>query len=148
MAESHAPAVLAAPPTVDAMLDMLTDQYGLNAPASDLLYADPCAALLDNVQVGDLVGTHLAAGKACRHLAFTQKNADWQLWVENGRQPVPRKLVINDKERMGWPQYAVTFLDYDFHPRLPSGLFTFVPAKDARQIDFLPLGAGPRGEGK
>jgi len=82
-------AVLDAPATVDALLTMLEEKYGIVAPLSDILYADPCASLLDDVQVGDTLGDHLAAGKSCRHLLFTQKNADWQLWIENGKEPVP-----------------------------------------------------------
>jgi hypothetical protein len=135
-------AVLEVPPTVDGMLAMLSEKYGLAAPTSDFLYADPCAALLEDVLTGDLVGEHLAAGRPCLHLAFTQTDVDWQLWVEEGKQPLPRKLVITDKEKMGWPQYAATFTRFDFHPRLASGLFTFTPAKDARKIDFLPLAKG------
>lgn len=139
-------AVLAAPPTVDALLDMLASQYGASAPLSDLLYADPCKSVLDNVRVGDTLGDHLAAGRSCRHLYFTQANADWQLWIENGKQPVPRKLVIIDKEKMGWPQYEATLVRFDFHPRLAPGLFTYTPAKNMRKIDFLPVGATQAGE--
>jgi len=139
-------AVLDAPATVDALLTMLEEKYGIVAPLSDILYADPCASLLDDVQVGDTLGDHLAAGKSCRHLLFTQKNADWQLWIENGKEPVPRKLVINDKEKMGWPQYAATFVRFDFHPRLSPGLFTYTPGKNMRRIDFLPVGAAQAGE--
>jgi hypothetical protein len=135
-------AVLDAPPTVDAMLTMLSEKYGLAAPTSDFLYSDPCAALLDDVKTGEVLGVHLAAGRPCQHLAFTQSDVDWQLWVEDGKQPLPRKFVLNDKEKMGWPQYSATFTSFDFHPRLPAGIFTFTPAKDARKIDFLPLAKG------
>lgn len=136
-------AVLEAPATVDGLLTMLEEKYGVIAPLSDFLYSDPCANLIDNVLVGDTLGDHLAAGKSCRHLLFTQKGADWQLWIENGKQPLPRKLVINDKEKMGWPQYSATFVKFDLHPRLTPGLFSYTPAKDMRRIDFLPANATP-----
>ncbi|WP_428560080.1 MAG: DUF2092 domain-containing protein [Solidesulfovibrio sp. DCME] len=132
-------AVADAPPTLDATIDMLSEKYGLSAPLGDLLYADPCPEMLENVRTGDCVGTHQAMGKACDHLAFTQKNADWQMWVEKGKAPVPRKLVINDKELMGWPQYQVTFTDWEANPRLQAGLFTFKPLEGMRRIEFLPL---------
>jgi hypothetical protein len=134
--------VLPAPPTVDELITMLADTYGLNAPTSDFLVSDPAKLLLEHVLTGDLVGNHLAAGMSCRHLLFTQKDVDWQLWVEDGKKPLPRKLVITDKEKMGWPQYAATFTRFNFHPRLPAGLFTFTPAKNARKIDFVPLAKG------
>ena len=139
-------AVIDAPPTIDATIDMLSRDYGMVAPLSDLLYADPCKEILANVRTGDCVGVHTAAGVACDHLAFTQKNADWQLWVEKGKTPLPRKVVITDKNVMGWPQYAATFTDWDTSPRLPADLFAFKPGKDLRRIEFTPLVAGQEGK--
>lgn len=135
-------AVVDAPATIDAALDMLTQKYGVVAPLADLLYAEPCKEILANVRTGDSVGVHTAAGKDCDHLVFTQNKADWQLWVEKGASPLPRKLVITDKDLMGWPQYAATFTEWNLTPRLPAGLFGFKPGKDMRRIDFAPLVAG------
>lgn len=135
-------AILDAPPTIDATLDMLSSKYGFYAPTSDILYADPCAAILENVRTGDHVGEHMAAGRRCDHLAFSQKNADWQVWIDKGKPPLPWKFVLTDKEVMGWPQYSVTYTNWSLRPRLPEGLFTFTPARDARRIDFAPLVSG------
>ena len=132
-------AVVDAPPTIDQTLDLLAAKYGVVAPQSDILYSDPCARMLRGVRTGDCVGSHLAAGKTCDHLVFAEKDADWQLWVEKDKTPLPRKLVITDKEIMGWPQYGVVFTKWDLNPRLPADLFTFTPQPDARRIDFLPL---------
>ena len=140
-------AVLDAPGTIDATLTMLETQYGVLPPLADLLYAEPCRVLLEDVRTGDFVGRHFAGGKPCDHLAFTQKTVDWQIWIDPGTAPLPRKLVITDKEVMGWPRYAVRFTDWNFNPRLPANLFTFTPPKDAHKIGFLPLTA-PKGATK
>jgi hypothetical protein len=140
-------AVVDAPATIDATIAMLSTKYGIDAPLSDLLTADPCADMLEQVRTGDYVGSHLAAGKMCDHLAFSQKDSDWQLWVERGKVSLPRKLVINDKNIMGWPQFSATFTDWNLNPRLPAGFFTFVPRKDLRRVDFMPLASG-QGEAK
>lgn len=132
-------AVTDAPPTLDATIDMLEDKYGLHAPLGDLVQSDPCTVLLEHVRTGDYAGRHTAAGKTCDHLAFTQKAADWQLWVEQGKEPLPRKFVIIDKDIMGWPQYEATFRDWDVNPRLKPELFTFKPAAGMRRIEFAPL---------
>ena len=137
-----------APATIDAMLDMLETQYGVVAPIADFLYSDPYVTLLDDVRTGDFVGRHLAAGRECDHLAFSQRKTDWQLWIEaGGRTPLPRKLVLTDKEVMGWPRYAATFTDWNLNPHLPAGLFTFTPPKGANKNVFMPL-ASPKGETK
>ena len=132
-------AVTDAPPTLDATIDMLAEKYGLTAPLSDFVYAAPCAELLKNVRTGDFVGEHHVGGKLCDHLAFSQKESDWQLWVDKGKMPLPRKFVLNDKEITGWPQYAATFTEWDLHPKLPAELYTFKPGKDLRRIEFQPL---------
>jgi len=139
-------AVTEAPATIDATTDMLAEKYGLSAPLSDFVDAAPCVALLHNVRTGDFVGNHMAAGKVCDHLAFTQKSADWQVWIEQGKMPLPRKFVLNDKDVPGWPQYAATFSDWNLHPKLPSGLFSFTPVKGMQRIEFLPLAT--KGQGK
>lgn len=140
-------AILDAPPTIDAMLDMLETQYGLVAPLADFLYSDPCPVLLDGVRTGDFVGEHQVGGRDCDHLVFAQSKTDWQLWVDSGRLPLPRKLVLTDKEVMGWPRYAVTFTDWNLNPRINAGQFLFTPPKNAHQIDFMPL-VTPQGETK
>ncbi|HML55135.1 MAG TPA: DUF2092 domain-containing protein [Solidesulfovibrio magneticus] len=140
-------AVVDAPPTIDAAMEMLADTYGIVAPLSDLLYADPCKAILAHVRTGDCVGAHTAGGAVCDHLAFTQKNADWQLWVEKDKTPLPRKVVITDKNVMGWPQYAAVFSDWDMTPKLPADLFTFKPGTELRRIELKPLAEGQAAQG-
>ena len=136
-------ATVETPPTIDATLDMLATKYGLAAPLSDLLHSDPCAVMLEDVRTGDFVGRHLAAGKVTDHLAFSQKEADWQIWVEDGPKPLPRKFVLNDKEVMGWPQFAATFTAWNLNPHLSAKLFVFTPEPDARRIDCPPQGCEP-----
>jgi hypothetical protein len=76
-------------------------------------------------------------GIACRHLAFVQKNADWQIWIEEGSPVVPRKIVITYKTLPGAPQYSAIFTGWDLKANLPEGEFTPVVPKDARQIAFI-----------
>ncbi|WP_254845359.1 DUF2092 domain-containing protein [Desulfovibrio sp. DV] len=66
--------------------------------------------------------------------------------MEKGKSALPRKVVITDKNGMGWPQYAATFTDWDTAPRLPADLFTFKPGKDLRRIEFTPMIAGQEGK--
>ena len=45
---------------------------------------------MENVETGTYVGQPVVRGVPTHHLAFTQKNIDWQLWIEDGANPVPR----------------------------------------------------------
>ena len=92
------------PPTIDAAVDKVFDQYGFTVPIADLVYQDPYRTLIENVETGFLVGRQLINGRATFHLAFTQKEIDWQIWIEDGPRPLPRKLLITYKNEPGSPQ--------------------------------------------
>ena len=73
-------------------------------------------------------------GVPCEHLAFTQGNIDWQLWIEDGPRPVPRKFVITYKDEPDSPQFTAVFSNWDFTTELPDFLFTFEPPTGASRI--------------
>jgi hypothetical protein len=39
----------------------------------------------------------------CEHVAFRNFDTDWQLWIEAGAHPVPRKMGITSKTINGAP---------------------------------------------
>ena len=126
----------AAPPIIDAALDFAMKKYGLSAPLADLVYADPYTILMEKVEGAMYVGLHTAAGVRCHHLAFTQKNVDWQIWIEDGKQLVPRKVVITYKNDPGVPQFTAVISKWDFNVRLPERLFAFDPPAGAQAIEI------------
>jgi hypothetical protein len=126
-----------APPTIDQMLDYAIDKLGVTAPAADLLYSNPYQVLMENVKTGNYVGETLLNGVKCHQLAFRGKDVDWQIWIEDGDRPVPRKFVLTSTKIKGAPQYIGVFSDWDFAPQLSEAEFTFVPPKEAVKISFL-----------
>jgi hypothetical protein len=76
----------------------------------------------------------------CDHLAFRNPHTDWQIWIQEGKQPLPRKLVITTKDVAGEPQFAVVMTKWDLAPKVAGRTFDFTPPRDARKVDFLPLG--------
>ena len=111
------------PPTVDGALDWVFEQTGTVVPLADFLYADSYARLMENVQRGVYLGIHEAAGVPCHHLSFEQATIDWQLWIDAGSEPLPRKLVITYKTEDEVPQYAVTIRKWNLKATLPDRLF-------------------------
>ena len=102
--EQHVWASGGVPPTVDAALDWVFEQTGTVVPLADFLYVDSYERLMGAVQRGEYLGVHEAAGVPCHHLAFEQATIDWQLWIEAGQEPLPRKLVITYKTEDEVPQ--------------------------------------------
>ena len=123
------------PDTVNAVLDKIAEDYGIVVPLSDLLYSDPYATLMEGVLYGDYLGLHQAAGVLCHHLAFTQEEIDWQIWIDAGDKPLPRKLVITYLTEPGAPQYEATIKRFTLDPKFPEGLFRFEAPEGAKQIE-------------
>jgi hypothetical protein len=133
----------AVPPTVDAALDWVFDQTGTVIPLADFLYADVRDRLMADVQRGVYLGLHEAAGVMCHHLSFEQAAIDWQIWIDAGRDPLPRKLVIAYKTEDEVPQYSVTIRKWDFGSKLPDASFTFTPPAGARRIEVSQMAGAP-----
>jgi hypothetical protein len=133
--EHNVYATIEAPGTIDATFDKLTDEYGVVLPLADLLYSDPYAVLMAGVTYGRYLGIHQAAGVDCHHLAFSQETIEWQIWIDAGEQPLPRKLVISYVDEPGEPQYSATIRRWRLDGKVPEGLFTFEAPEGAQKID-------------
>jgi len=126
----------AVPPTVDGALDWIFDQTGTVVPLADFLYGDVYDRMMSEVQRGVYLGVHEAAGVPCHHLSFEQATIDWQLWIDAGPDPLPRKLVIAYKTEDDVPQYAVTIRKWNARADLPEALFRFAPPAGARRVEI------------
>ena len=136
------------PPTIDAALDWVFDQTGTVIPLADFLYSDVYDRLMSKVERGVYLGIHEAAGVPCHHLSFEQATIDWQLWIDAGPDPLPRKLVISYKTEDEVPQYAVTIRKWNLAAKVPDALFHFTPPDGAKRIDVPALAQAYGAEGR
>lgn len=123
------------PGTIDQVLDQIAERYGLVVPLSDLLYPDPYATLMEGVVYGEYLGLHRVEGTLCHHLAFSQDEIDWQIWIDAGDAPLPRKLVISYVLEPGEPQYAAVIKRWSLDPKFPDDLFRFEAPEGAKRIE-------------
>jgi hypothetical protein len=141
-----------APGTVDQLVAGLRAGYGVSMPGADLLLSNPYDVLVAGVEEAKYIGHGVVDGVLCEHLAFRNFDTDWQLWVETGATPVPRKMVITSKTVNGAPQYTVRIKSWKTGVEAAPGAFTFVPPATAKKVspdalidlDELPQDA-PRG---
>ncbi|MBX3158044.1 MAG: DUF2092 domain-containing protein [Deltaproteobacteria bacterium] len=126
-----------APRTLDATIDFARDQLSIDAPAADLLYSDPYRALMEEVVSGKYLGEEPIGGRTCHHLAFRNRETDWQIWIEAGAQPLPCRMVITSKTETGNPQYEISMFNWQLGVRTPPGMFVFQPPVGARRVDFV-----------
>ncbi len=125
------------PPTIDAAVDRIFAQHGFSVPIADFVYEDPYRVLMEKVESGFVVGRTWVQGKPVFHLAFTQKEIDWQIWIEEGPRPLPRKLLITYKNEPLSPQYTAILSGWDLQPRLSDSFAEFHPPIGSDEIQFL-----------
>jgi hypothetical protein len=129
-----------APADIDAALEHGIQAFNLRAPLADLIYTKSYEYLTAGALSGFYVGLSKVQGVPCHHLAFREKDIDWQIWIEDGQTPVPRKFLITDKKAQGL-QFTAVFTKWNTSAQLEDGLFTFVAPEKAEKIDILPAAA-------
>ena len=122
---------------VEAALDHMADKYGVLVPVVDFLTENPYEGLTQDLTAGGYVGRRMVNGVMCHHLAFAQGNVDWQVWIEDGKHPLPRKFVVTYKLEPGAPEVVTFFTNWDLNTKHIDRLFEFDPPASARQIEFL-----------
>jgi len=139
-------AQVAAPGTIDQLVDTLRYKYGRPVPAADLLMSDAYSQLMPQVVDTKDLGSGVIGGVECDHLAFRTKDVDWQIWIAQGGRPYPCRYVITSTKVSGSPQYTIDVRDWKtgmevvpelFTPRLPAGATRMNP-DDLPDFDELP----------
>lgn len=132
-------AVVQMPPTIDAALDVLAQDYGIVMPLGDLVYKDAYARLVARVATGQYVGLHKVGTFDCHHLAFSGDAADWEMWIEAGEKPILRKVTIGYKQVTVKPRYSALVVGWVENPAFAADTFEFSPPAGAKQIEILPV---------
>lgn len=127
------------PGTLDHLVDELKDKYHRPLPAADLLLSNAYDQLMpDVIDVKDL-GSGVIGGVECDHLAFRNKEVDWQIWIAQGSRPYPCRYVITSKLVAGGPQYSVQIRDWKTGDKAAAGDFRFKVPANARKVDLKDL---------
>lgn len=132
-------ATVPAPGTIDEMLDFARDTLDVIAPAGDLITRDAYARLMEGTTSGFVVGKSKINGVRCDHLAFRGDGVDWQVWIEDGPQALPRKYVISTVDVVGTPQFEIVMSNWTTTPDVNPKRFQFTPPPGATEVTFLPV---------
>jgi len=125
-----------APATNREVLDTLYQKFGISIPLEDLFrWADPDGVRQQALKSAYFVGTATLDGFPTDHYAFREDDVDWEVWIQQGDQPLPRKLVIVDRTDATNPTF-ISRLSWKVNPVFADSDFTFVPDKDAKRIQM------------
>ena len=132
---------VAAPGTVDQLIDVLQDKYNRPLPGADLLMSNSYAELIQDVYDSKDLGSGVINGVECDALAFRKADVDWQIWIAQGERPYPCRFVVTSKLASGAPQYTIQFRDWKFGNDVAADDFAFKNASNAKQVEFTEVQA-------
>jgi hypothetical protein len=124
--------------TTDEVIDVLREKHGIVAPGADLLLSNVFDVMMADVIDGAVIGKGVIDGVECDHLAFRNTDTDWQIWIESGAKPIPRKYVITSKAVAEAPQYTLRIKEWKSD--VPADAFAFKPDSSAKKIALGELG--------
>jgi hypothetical protein len=124
--------------TADQLIDVLREQHGVVAPGADLLLPNAFDVMIADAVEGVVIGKGVIDGVECDHLAFRNAESDWQIWIESGAKPIPRKYVITSKGVAQGPQYTLRIKEWK--TEVPADAFAFKPDPSAKKLALGDLG--------
>ncbi|WP_271103241.1 DUF2092 domain-containing protein [Pseudomonas tohonis] len=133
-----------APTSQEELLALLGERYGIQLPLADLIQWHPDTAQRVGLDSALHVGTEQVGDHTCEHYAYRQPALDWQLWLRQGDEPLPCKMVLTRLDQPERPRHSVTY-QWDTLPMVGPGDFVFTPPEGAKPVPLLELQAGTSG---
>ncbi len=128
-----------APGTIDQLVDLLRERYAVDMPGADLLLSNAYLVLSEDIIDAKYIGHGVVDGVESDHLAFRNQDTDWQIWIERGERPIPRKYVITSKAVAGAPQYTLRITEWKSDAQIGDDAFAFKPPADAKKVEIEAL---------
>jgi len=120
--------------SIDQLVGKLRDMNILSAPGADFLGTHVFEELMSGVIEAKHIGLGVIDGIECEHLAFRNRDIDWQIWIEAGARPIPRKYVITSKGIGAAPQYTLRIKDWKTDAPAAADAFAFTPPPGANKV--------------
>ncbi|MFL6778339.1 MAG: DUF2092 domain-containing protein [Sphingomicrobium sp.] len=121
------------PGTIKDMLTIAQDRYGLEVPLADLFAWGSDPAMTAKLTSAMDAGEEMIGGQMCDHYAMRQQGLDWQVWIRQGQDALPCKLVLTKLSDPAMPQFSAVYSWSDQPP--PEGdAYTYTPPPGAKPI--------------
>ena len=85
----------------------------------------------------DYVELNMLTDVPTDHLAVRTRDVDFQIWIAQGKEPLPRRIVITYKNFRGDPQFRADFTNWNLGAKGVKGPFTYSPPKNAEEVPML-----------
>lgn len=128
-------ATVPAPATLGELVEKLQEKFDIELPLVDMFYWGTERSQVGQIKSAIDLGPSSIEGVTCEQFAFRQPGIDWQLWIQQGDYPLPRKLIISTLEDEARPEYTSVYT-WNLAPSFNDTAFVFEAPKGASQISF------------
>jgi hypothetical protein len=120
--------------TLDQAIKYALDDLKIRMPLA-LIFLSTLPSEMDNLGVSaDYVEKTTITDMPCDHLAVrTAGDVDFQVWVAQGSEPLPRRIVITYKDKNGQPQFRADLSNWNLAPDVSDALFAFTPPNGSEE---------------
>jgi hypothetical protein len=148
-------AVADAPPTIDGALKAAFETADIYYPFTDLLVADPYAAMADGAILAFYIGpSGMVGGTKTEMLAWANPEVFLQIWIGTDDRLPRRVRVVYSADPLGL-RHEMDLSNWQIDQDIPAETFTSQKAKTASPIKFdspahasVPPGVKPLGNAK
>ena len=124
-----------APATIGELADKLENRYNVELPLVDLFRWGTKEADTSDITSAMDLGPSVVDGVTCEQYLFRQDGVDWQLWIQRGDFPLPKKIVITTLTDEARPQHTSVWT-WNLAPSFNDAAFELTPPSDAKVIPF------------
>jgi hypothetical protein len=123
--------------TVDEAIKHLVGVLKTPLPLARMFQTTIAAELEQLVKEIDYVELNMLTDVPTDHLAVRTRDIDFQIWIAQGKEPLPRRIVMTYKNFKGDPQFRADFSGWNLSSKGVKGPFTFAPPKNAEMVPLL-----------
>jgi hypothetical protein len=124
------------PPSLEDALVYFVRDLRMRAPLALLLSTHVRTELPALAKDVDYVESTKIRGQDAHHIAGRSDSVDFELWIAEGRNPLPLRIVITYKTAPGQPKFWADISDWETKPKFPDETFKLSLPPGAREIPF------------
>jgi len=121
---------------VDESLVYFVHDLGMRLPLAALFLSRAATELDRRVRSVAYVEKTGILGAPAHHLVGRTDTVDFQVWIADGDQPLPQRIVLTYPGSPGQPQFRAQFSAWNLTPEATESLFTFTAPAGTSKIPF------------
>lgn len=124
------------PGPLDDTIVYFVRDLGVRLPLAVMLLGRLPAELQERVQSVDYVELGKINGLPVHHIAARGETVDVQLWVADGAQPLPQRIVLTYRNAPGQPQFRADFSKWNLAPDIDAATFAVQVPEGLQKVAF------------